>query len=1442
MLTALALLVSANPAFAQEVESYSDVTLPLSVSVVGAESHDNRVLVSFKLNNQANRFIGEMEYMAQLFKGDSLAEVGYLFAPLEYMYTGVGTVDTLYPGESGEFIADFYVPNNLEAGNYFVRLIVEDEQAGLFGIDYTTVPFEINGEGGFIGGVEAYVNTPSGRAGLLEGITTFPGDDVSLIVPLDVPVNEKLSALVNSGKEIYADLNIESISFKGLLVHNGAPEKIKIENNAIVVPVSDTGERGPGAYDLVLSLVDEDGELITDKIIGRWFVGGLSARIDTLEVINNKYSKGDFANSPVYVNVGGYEKGDKVTVEAQFTFTNGEQDSFQEEFVLDGDDGEFVTLSAHFDNVKMTKEGSVSRFDARVINSEGEIVAQSFIDLDQEVIFQQDQSSALPLILLIGVLILLLIIILIIKKIHPKFDLKKIDPSTGVAVLILSASLVAGVVIVTPQSVLADHYVQSQVELYSRITSGDKTSDPLGDLSTLPSGDKGMCKNEEFGFNIYYKVSCAHCINKVNGDLRFFENLPSGDTSTTPTGSVHIDVDGSITQTGQGGTQDFGWAVKSVTSGGVALKQIDTNPITGAGSASHVFGPFSFKVGLPSDPNVAHGTVVSKDYLLWAQNTRGAGGGYCTASSVRTVDPAPLTCTQDNDICENLTGVQDHIPERGDVVFDTITNREYPITRLGLDVTDGSVPGKKICMPFEYPVIKPSCKVIGGDEQSIGDPEISFSAAGTTGGTNSYKYIWTGTNGDGDDFNCSEDGSSGGPIYCSGSDFSYEFSDPGTYTVDLEVQSVGSGNVETQYDQCTFTILGSKGVTCRAEAVSSGTDGVNVGWNESVGNVRWIATLENVSASIIDWNGEWINSSEENQLIMNTPFGSNEEGKFTNTIQIAESLPGGGYKSYSATCNFNIVRDDPPHEVSCYSYPSSRSLNQAENLSGLQIKTQWFGSVSGGEGPFTYTWKSPESSTITTGSVNAESVLYGSKITSGNKTATLTVVDQSNGVSVTKACSPFSFTVVPDLCSDVAGQQSTVNDIPSNRAQDGTGKCPLQSVCTLDGVDQYTVPVGYKLVGNQCVPKLSVSCSPISNPVQKNTPATFRASARSGDSNYSGNFTFEWSGINSGTTSSPPDPSVETAQATYPFVGFWGSTRVRVRDDSGSYSEYASCPVQVVDAPPVTPVISSYCSPSSADVAVNQQVTLNATYNHSGGSVPINYEWSGDKRLGQSGSVTRSYSAPGTYIVPVDVVDDDGNRNSNNNNYCTVEVAANETLGGTCSASPVNICLVNGSATANWEAFPTGGTGSYNYQWKSGASGTSKTTSTTYNSTGSYSVSVDIKDSVNPTATRSCSVTVRDSSDPMCGCQQDDPSCDVCMGLGNPPQSDPRVVPEGYEQNPPSIGAPVPGRSCAEKVVDVDLCDNIDGDQSIDFVTDNNYDVVGGSCYLKLDGVDSREI
>lgn len=172
--------------------------------------------------------------------------------------------------------------------------------------------------------------------------------------------------------------------------------------------------------------------------------------------------------------------------------------------------------------------------------------------------------------------------------------------------------------------------------------------------------------------------------------------------------------------------------------------------------------------------------------------------------------------------------------------------------------------------------------------------------------------------------------------------------------------------------------------------------------------------------------------------------------------------------------------------------------------------------------------------------------------------------------------------------------------------------------------------------------------------------------------------------------------------------------------------------------PPVIPTLNGSCSVNPSSVTVGG--TLNWSATASGGNGSYAYSWTGtDSLMGNSNSVSKVYPNAGTKTGTVTITS--GSQSITKTCSAVVNtLPVNNDLTVSCSASPSSVDV---DEDVTWRAYPSGGNGSYNYDWSGtdGLDGSSRNITWSYDDNGTKHANVTVT-SGSQSASASCTVRV----------------------------------------------------------------------------------------------------
>lgn len=263
----------------------------------------------------------------------------------------------------------------------------------------------------------------------------------------------------------------------------------------------------------------------------------------------------------------------------------------------------------------------------------------------------------------------------------------------------------------------------------------------------------------------------------------------------------------------------------------------------------------------------------------------------------------------------------------------------------------------------------------------------------------------------------------------------------------------------------------------------------------------------------------------------------------------------------------------------------------------------------------------------------------------------------------------------------------------------------------------------------------NVTAAPSAKEVELGTATAFNSSAGLGTYPYS----YLW---NFGDGSPTVAGSSTDTTHTYAAAGNY-TAWLNVSDVGGGYHN-TTFKVEVVKDLELTAKTNITRTSLETDVGIPVKFSSDPT----GGDQPyVSYAWAfGDTDTAATQDAVHAYATSGTFTASVTVTD-----SLSYTKEATLTVKVNPTLTGSVTASSLTPYT---GATDTFTATPVGGTGPYTYAWTFGDSttGTGAAPTHSYSTTGTFTVTVVIKDQFNETVTEKLTVTVSSKpSSPLLG-------------------------------------------------------------------------------------------
>src|SRR6266571_1060851 len=267
--------------------------------------------------------------------------------------------------------------------------------------------------------------------------------------------------------------------------------------------------------------------------------------------------------------------------------------------------------------------------------------------------------------------------------------------------------------------------------------------------------------------------------------------------------------------------------------------------------------------------------------------------------------------------------------------------------------------------------------------------------------------------------------------------------------------------------------------------------------------------------------------------------------------------------------------------------------------------------------------------------------------------------------------------------------------------------------------------------GTSPLPTLSASFTYSPSSPQTGQTVSFTGSASGGTSPYSYSWSFGDGSAGSGSS------------VTHTYSSAGTLTVVLTVKDNGLPKETTTSQqsITVSGAPP--PLTASFAySPSSTQAG--QQVTFTASAG--GGTSPFTFSWSfGDGSTGTGSRATHTYSSAGSYTVILTVKDSSSSPQTATSQITFAVTSPPPPISASFTLSP---SLPSAGQSVSFTAYASGGTSPYSYLWSygDGSRGAGLQVTHTYNSDGTYQVTLTVADSQGNTSTGVESVVVGKSS------------------------------------------------------------------------------------------------
>jgi len=389
-----------------------------------AFSEEREIYIDFIAENKSDVFLDNLQYSFEFYQGDKLEKTGLIFRNLDYVVSTTDSLERIAPKEKVRKTIKYKMPESIPGGPYFIRGVVFNEEASVYGVGYTTEPIRLTGLGGFISEKSsALVDINNKKVYQLMAGPTLEKDGNYLIAfPADINTN-LFKYLENN--EILADIKISHLSDRNKIVYEKSniplSKQIRQDKLALEIKVEPWENMLSGPHTMLINYKNEKGEQISETTKVRLLYRGLIGRVYNVETNINSYKRGEPINLDVNVIVAGDETAKLANLKVEFKnkgqLVQEENKSIELEPTFEGTD-----TIINFNDKKIKYKTIIDEIKITLTSENGTVLDENTITMDtsKEYTYPKDSNWLMNTLIAIILLVVVLVIWAIIKN---KFNL-----------------------------------------------------------------------------------------------------------------------------------------------------------------------------------------------------------------------------------------------------------------------------------------------------------------------------------------------------------------------------------------------------------------------------------------------------------------------------------------------------------------------------------------------------------------------------------------------------------------------------------------------------------------------------------------------------------------------------------------------------------------------------------------------------------------------------------------------------------------------------------------------------------------------------------------------------------------------------------------------------------------------------------------------------------